>query len=397
VPANAPAARSILHVDLDAFFASVEIHDNPALAGKPVAVGYGDGQRGVICAASYEARAFGVRAAISTRLARARCPQLILVEPRHDRYSEVSHQVMQLLDAWSPIIEQVSIDEAYLDLAGTTQLHGSADRVAMGLKRTIKEKTGLTISVGGGASKLVAKIASGASKPNGLLIIPPSDQAAWLSTRPVSEIPGIGPVAQATLRELGITLCGQLASAPDDHLLRRFGPHGPDLKLLARGEDNSPVDTGDARKSLGRETTLDEDIADPHVLETLLLDLVESVAYSLRAERLLARTVTLKLKDTEFQSLTRQVKLPQPSNLSGPIFEAARALLAKAAQGEPYRLIGVSTSEFSDSEQLSIFDGLRSERERALTGAADRLRAKYGEGAITRARLVDHPDPEDER
>jgi DNA polymerase-4 len=204
-------------------------------------------------------------------------------------------------------------------------------------------------------------------------------------------------VAQATLRELGITLCGQLASAPDDHLLRRFGPHGPDLKLLARGEDNSPVDTGDARKSLGRETTLDEDIADPHVLETLLLDLVESVAYSLRAERLLARTVTLKLKDTEFQSLTRQVKLPQPSNLSGPIFEAARALLAKAAQGKPYRLIGVSTSVFSDSEQLSIFDGLRSERERAVTGAADRLRAKYGEGAITRARLVDHPDPEDER
>ncbi|MFZ9845605.1 MAG: Y-family DNA polymerase, partial [Candidatus Limnocylindrus sp.] len=208
MPANAPAARSILHVDLDAFFASVEIHDNPALAGKPVAVGYGDGQRGVICAASYEARAFGVRAAISTRLARARCPQLILVEPRHDRYSEVSHQVMQLLDAWSPIIEQVSIDEAYLDLAGTTQLHGSADRVAKGLKRTIKERTGLTISVGGGASKLVAKIASGASKPDGLLIIPTGDQASWLSTRPVSEIPGIGPVAQATLRELGITTCG---------------------------------------------------------------------------------------------------------------------------------------------------------------------------------------------
>ena len=393
MPANAPAARSILHVDLDAFFASVEIHDNPALAGKPVAVGYGDGQRGVICAASYEARAFGVRAAISTRLARARCPQLILVEPRHDRYSEVSHQVMQLLDAWSPIIEQVSIDEAYLDLAGTTQLHGSADRVARELKRTIKEKTGLTISVGGGASKLVAKIASGASKPDGLLIIPPSDQAAWLSTRPVSEIPGIGPVAQATLRELGITLCGQLAAAPDDHLLRRFGPHGPDLKLLAQGEDNSPVDTGDARKSLGRETTLDEDIADPHVLETLLLDLVESVAYSLRQERLLARTVTLKLKDTEFQSITRQVKLPQPSNLSGPIFQAARALLAKAARGEPYRLIGASASDFTGDEQLGLFDGRHTARERAVTAAADELRARFGDSVIRRARLL---SPEEE-
>ena len=393
MPANSPAARSILHVDLDAFFASVEIHDNPALAGKPVAVGYGDGQRGVICAASYEARAFGVRAAISTRLARARCPQLILVEPRHDRYSEVSHQVMQLLDAWSPIIEQVSIDEAYLDLAGTTQLHGNADRVARELKRTIKGETGLTISVGGGASKLVAKIASGASKPDGLLIIPPGDQAAWLSTRPVSEIPGIGPVAQSTLRELGITLCGQLAAAPDDHLLRRFGPHGPDLKLLARGEDNSPVDTGDARKSLGRETTLDEDIADPHVLETLLLDLVESVAYSLRQERLLARTVTLKLKDTEFQSITRQVKLPQPSNLSGPIFQAARALLAKAAQGEPYRLIGAAASDFTSDEQLGLFDGRHTERERAVTAAADELRARFGDSVIRRARLL---SPEEE-
>ncbi len=393
MPANAPTARSILHVDLDAFFASVEIHDNPALAGKPVAVGYGDGQRGVICAASYEARAFGVRAAISTRLARARCPQLILVEPRHDRYSEVSHQVMQLLDAWSPIIEQVSIDEAYLDLAGTTQLHGSADRVASELKRTIKGETGLTISVGGGASKLVAKIASGASKPDGLLIIPPRDEAAWLSTRPVSEIPGIGPVAQSTLRELGITLCGQLAAAPDDHLVRRFGPHGPDLKLLARGEDNSPVDTGDARKSLGRETTLDEDIADPHVLETLLLDLVESVAYSLRQERLLARTVTLKLKDTEFQSITRQVKLPQPSNLSGPIFEAARALLAKAAQGEPYRLIGAAASDFTSDEQLGLFDKGHTERERAVTAAADELRARFGDSVIRRARLL---SPEEE-
>ena len=394
MPTNALGARSILHVDLDSFFASVEIHDNPTLAGRPVAVGYSDGQRGVICAANYEARAFGVRAAISTRLARARCPQLILVAPRHDRYSEVSHEVMQLLDAWSPLIEQVSIDEAYLDLAGTEQLHGSAEQVAVGLKRAIKQKTGLTISVGGGASKLVAKIASGASKPDGLLIIPPGEQAAWLSTRPVREIPGVGPVAQSTLRELGITTCGQLAAAPDDHLVRRFGTHGPDLKLLARGEDNSPVDTGDERKSLGREMTLNEDVADPHVLETLLLDLVESVAYSLRQERLLARTVTLKLKDTEFQSLTRQVKLAQPSNLSGPIFEAARGLLAKAAQGEPYRLIGISTSELGETEQLSMFDRARSERERAVTGAADTLRAKYGQETLMRARLLDSSEEE---
>ena len=343
----------------------------------------------MVCAANYEARVFGVRAALSTHVARARCPQLILVEPRHDRYSEISHQVMSLLDTWSPIVEQVSVDEAYLDLAGTQQLHGDAHEVARALKRAVKKETGLTISVGGGASKLVAKIASGASKPDGLLIVAASDQAAWLAPLPAGVIPGIGPVAQQTLRELDITTCGDLAQAPDDHLLRRFGAHGPDLKRLAVGDDESPVDPGDNRKSLGREMTLDEDVADPHALETLLLDLVESVSYSLRQEGLLARTVTLKLKDTEFVSITRQIKLAQPSALSRPIFEAARALLKKSAQGEPYRLIGVSASDFTTGEQLSLFDVARSERDRAVTSAADKMREKYGDDVITRARLLD--------
>ena len=347
----------------------------------------------MVCAANYEARAFGVRAALSTHVARARCPQLILIEPRHDRYSEASDEVMSLLDVWSPLIEQVSVDEAYLDLAGTQQLHGDAAQVAQGLKRAVRKETGLTISVGGGASKLVAKIASGASKPDGLLIVPAEEQAAWLAPQPVGVIPGIGPVAQSTLRELGVSTCGELAAAPGDHLLRRFGPHGPSLKLLAIGQDDSPVDTGDDRKSLGREVTLDEDVADPHALETLLLDLVESVAHSLRKEGLLARTVTLKLKDTEFVSITRQVKLPQPSALSGPIVEAARALLRAAAQGEPYRLIGVSASDFTSDEQLGLFDGKRTAREQAITAAADELRARFGDGVIRRARLL---PPEDE-
>ena len=298
---------------------------------------------------------------------------------------------------WSPIVEQVSIDEAYLDLAGTEQLHGNSTQVAGRLKQSIKETTGLSISVGGGPNKLIAKIASGASKPDGLLIIPDRELGMWLAPRPVREIPGIGPVAQSTLRELGITTCGQLAHCPDDHLLRRFGPHGPALKLLARGEDDSAVDPGGKRKSLGREMTLEHNVSDLHVLETLLFDLAESVSYSLRQERLLARTVSLKLKDTEFQSIARQVKLAQPSNLSRPIFEASRGLLNKEAQGEPYRLIGISTSELGDSEQLSIFDRLRSERERNLTGAADRLRNKYGEEIVARARLIDDTDPKDWR
>ena len=247
----------------------------------------------------------------------------------------------------------------------------------------------------------MAKIASGASKPNGLLIVERTDQSDWLAPLPVSVIPGIGPVAQQTLRELDITTCGELARAPEDHLLRRFGARGPDLKRLAVGDDESPVDPGDNRKSLGREMTLDEDVADPHALETLLLGLVESVSFSLRREGLLARTVTLKLKDTEFVSITRQVTLAQPSALSDPIYEAARTLLKRSARGEPFRLIGVSASELGDTEQLSLFDVARAERDRAVTRAADRMREKYGDDVVTRARLIspsdDGGEPNDEQ
>jgi DNA polymerase-4 len=381
--------RRILHVDLDAFFASVEVRDRPELSDKPIAVGYSGGQRGVVCAASYEARAFGVRAAMSTRMALARCPQLILVEPRHDRYAEASREVMEALGAWAPIIEQVSVDEAYLDLGGTEQLLGSLDDAARGIRRAVRAATGLTISVGGATSKVVAKVASGAAKPDGLLIVPPGDEARWLAPRKVGVIPGIGPVARETLRELEILTCGELAAAPDDHLLRRFGQHGSDLKNLARGIDDTPVDDGGERKSLGREMTLDDDVSDPAALETLLLGLVEIVAYALRGEGLLGRTVTLKLKDTEFQSFTRQVTLDRPSNLGAPIFAAARALLAAAAKGTAYRLIGISVADLGTDEQLGLFDAARSSRDRALTAAADQIRRKYGDDAVTRARLVE--------
>lgn len=378
-----------MHVDLDAFFASVEVRDNPSLAGKPVAVGYGEGQRGIICAASYEARRFGVRAATTTRSALARCPQLILVPPRHERYAEVSREVMQVLGAWAPVIEQTSPDEAYLDLAGTERLLGSLEDAARGLRRAVRTETGLAISVGGATSKVVAKVASDAAKPDGALIVPPGSEAAWLAPRKVGVIPGIGPVARETLRELEIITCGDLAVAPDDHLIRRFGAHGPELRDWARGIDRAAVSDERQRKSLGREMTLEVDVSDPRILETLLLSLVETVAYSLRGEGLLGRVVSLKLKDTEFQSITRQVRLARPSDLAGPIFEAARGLLAQSARGTAYRLIGVSLSELGEDEQLGLFDGRRTERERAITAAADKMRRKYGDDAVTRARLLE--------
>ena len=286
-------------------------------------------------------------------------------------------------------MEQVSVDEAYLDLDGTEQLHGTLDDAGRGIRAAVKSATGLTISVGGATSKLVAKIASGAEKPNGLTIVSSGSEAAWLAPRKVGVIPGIGPVAQGVLRELEILTCDDLANAPDDHLLRRFGDRGPELKLLALGVDDTPVDDGGERKSLGREMTLDEDVADPAALETLLLGLVESVSYSLRSEGLLARTVTLKLKDAEFQTITRQTKLDRASDLSGPIFEAARGLLSKAARGSAYRLIGVATSDLGDEEQLSLFDAAARERERTVTTAADAMRQKYGDDAVTRARLLE--------
>ena len=299
---------------------------------------------------------------------------------------------MGVLARWSPVVEQVSVDEAYLDLDGTEKLHGTLDDAGRGIRTAVRSATGLTISVGGAANKLVAKIASGAEKPNGLTIVAPGSEGAWLAPRKVGVIPGIGPVAQRVLRELEILTCGDLANAPDDHLLRRFGDRGPDLKLLALGVDDTPVDDGGERKSLGREMTLDEDVADPAALETLLLGLVESVSYSLRSEGLLARTVTLKLKDAEFQTITRQTKLDRASDLSGPIFEAARGLLSKAARGSAYRLIGVATSDLGDEEQLSLFDGAARERERTVTTAADAMRQKYGDDAVTRARLVERDE-----
>ena len=329
---------------------------------------------------------------MSTKLAQLRCPNLILVEPRHERYADASAEVMEVLGAWSPVIEQVSIDEAYLDLAGTEQLHGTLESAGRGLRAAVRAATGLTVSVGGGTNKIVAKIASQAAKPDGLLVVPSGDEASWLAPRTVGVIPGVGPVARETLRELGIFTCGDLGAAPVDHLLRRFGAHGPSLAAAARGEDDAPVDPSDSRKSMGREMTLDEDIADPKALETLLLGLVESVTYSLRGEGLLARTVTLKLKDAAFVSLTRQVQLPQPSDRTESIFAAAATLLRATASGTAYRLIGVSLSDLGVDEQLPLFGAAADAKSRAVTSAADRVRDKYGDGALVRARLLESSD-----
>ena len=217
-------------------------------------------------------------------------------------------------------------------------------------------------------------------------------EASWLAPRTVGVIPGVGPVARETLRELGIFTCGELAAAPVDHLLRRFGAHGPSLAAAARGEDDAPVDPNDSRKSMGREMTLDEDVADPKALETLLLGLVESVTYSLRGEGLLARTVTLKLNDANFTSFTRQVKLPRPSDRTEPVFAAAAPMLRTAARGTAYRLIGVSLSDLGADEQLPLFEAATDAKSRAVTSATDRVRDKYGDDAIVRARLVSRQD-----
>ena len=325
---------------------------------------------------------------MTTRLARLRCPQLILVEPRHDRYAEASAEVMRVLGAWSPVIEHLSIDEAYLDLAGTEQLHGSLENAGRGLRAAVRAATGLTVSVGGGTSKVIAKVASDASKPDGLLVIPPGHEASWLAPQKIGVVPGIGPVARATLHELGIFTCGELAVAPSDHLLRRFGPHGADLAAAARGEDLAPVTPVDSRKSIGREMTLDEDVADPKVLERLLLGLVETVTFSLRRDGRLARTVSLKLKDGDFNSFGRQIRLPRPSDQTEPIFEAAKRILHAEARGGAYRLIGVSLSGLSADEQLSLFEARGDAKARAVTDAADRMREKYGEATVVRARLI---------
>ena len=381
--------RTILHVDLDAFFAAVEQRDRPELRGKPVIVGGGGpDQRGVVSAASYEARKFGVHSAMPLRTAGRLCPQGVFLPVDGRRYQQASREVMAILRRFTPQVQPISIDEAFLDVTASRALFGDGEEIAGIIRRTIRAEVGLTASVGVATTKLVAKIASDLRKPDALVVVPPGDEAAFLAPLSISRLWGVGEKTAAVLHEYGVQTIGDLAALPPDVLERRFGKHGAALVERARGVDPDPVAAGDPAKSIGHEHTFDVDTADREVIERTVLGMADGVAWRLRAAGLKAATITLKLRDSSFTTITRQTGLDVPADLTEQIYDAALVLLRRELHGQRIRLVGVTASNFREREQLAMFGDPDDPRRHQAAEALDVIRRKYGERAVTRARLV---------
>ena len=376
-----------LHVDLDAFFAAVEQRDRPELRGKPVVVGVGGGDdRGVVSAASYEARRYGIHSAMPLRTAAALGPDVVFVPVDGRKYASVSRQVMDILRRYTPAVEQISIDEAFLDVAGSEALLGTPVQMARSIKATIQAELGLTASVGVATTKLVAKVASDLRKPDGLVVVAPGTEAEFLAPLPISRLWGVGEKTAAALAELGVATIGDLAALPDDALGRRFGKQGAVLGQRARGIDPSPVSAADPARSISHEHTFDIDTADPEAIERTLLALSEGVAGRLRAGHVKARTIAVKVRDSSFSTISRQRTLPEPTDQTEAIFAAALELARPQLYGIRVRLLGVAASHLGQGEQMSLF--AQDERRRRATEAADAIRRRYGSKAIRRARLL---------
>jgi DNA polymerase-4 len=380
--------RTILHVDLDAFFAAVEQRDRPELRGRPVVVGGGGpGDRGVVSAASYEARKFGVHSAMPLRTAGRLCPDAVFLPVNGAKYQSVSREVMAVLRRFTPLVEPISIDEAFMDVTASRALFGDGEAIARRIKAVIHEEVGLTASVGVAATKLVAKIASDLRKPDGLVVVPPGSEAAFLDPLPISRLWGVGPQTAAALTDYGVRTIGDLARLDPDVLVRRFGQHGASLVDRAHGVDPDPVDEGDAAKSIGHEHTFDIDTSDPEVIERTLLGMADGVAGRLRASGVKASTVTVKVRDSSFRTVTRQRTLREPTDLTEPIWRTAVELARPEIRGKRIRLVGVTASHLDGAEQLGLF-GTEDPRQRRAVEAADAIRRRWGERAVTRARLI---------
>ena len=385
--------RVIFHVDMDAFFVSVEELSDPSLKGKPVVVGGQRHERGVVSAASYEARKFGVHSAMPLRTAAKLCPQAIFVNGHPDRYRQSSEKVHKVLCQFSPMVEMASIDEAYLDMTGTERLHGPALRAAHNLHQKMKAETQLNCSIGIGASRLIAKVSSAQAKPNGVLFITPGQEAKFLAPLNVREIPGVGKVTEKNLHALGIRKVGDLARFEEDYLEEHFGKWGLALAGKARGEDaggwfDAEVGERADAKSISHEHTYNEDTANQDQIESTLMRLSEMVGRRLREADVHARTIQLKLRYKDFSTITRAHTLPSPTQLDTEIFEQVRLLFRNNwKKGHAVRLLGVQASSFEgQAQQGDLLEDDRRQRWQRALSAADRLRDKFGESSVTLAK-----------
>ncbi|HEY1340501.1 MAG TPA: DNA polymerase IV [Bryobacteraceae bacterium] len=384
--------RTYFHVDMDAFFVSVEELFDPSLKGKPVVVGGRPNERGVVSAASYAARKFGVHSAMPLRTAYKLCPQAIFVDGHPDRYRDCSHQVYEVLHSFTPLVEMASIDEAYLDMTGTERLYGPPFRAAHLLHERMKEKTRLNCSVGIAVSRLVAKISSDQAKPNGVLWIVPGREAAFLAPLDVRKVPGVGKVTEKNLHALGIRKVGDLARLDDDFLEQRFGKWGLALAGKSRGQDaggwfDTEIGAEEGPKSISHEHTFNEDTADLEKIESTLARLCEMVGRRLREHRLEARTIQLKLRYSDFLTITRAHSVPRPTQLDVELFDEIRALFHRNWRpGAKVRLLGVHVSSWMEGgEQMDLMSEARHEKWKGALAAADKLRDKYGESAVSLA------------
>lgn len=380
---SAEASPSILHVDMDAFFVSVELLERPELRGKAVIVGGGPDQRGVVTAASYEARKFGVHSAMPLRTAGRLCPHGIFLDSNHAKYSEWSERIAKILAQFSPIVEMVSIDEAYLDFAGTERLHGPPLAAADKLLRKITRETGLPCSGGLAATRLVAKVCSDQAKPRGLLFVAPGREARFLTPLSVRKIPGIGEVTERALRALGIETVEQLAAFPQEKLEKIFGQWGTSLYRKARGGDSYEFLIDAEPKSISQNHTFNEDTTDVAEMEAMLSHLSQKACKRLREAGLSARTLTLTIRYAGFETHTHAHTLPDPVHLDSDIFAAFQKLFRKHRdEKRKVRLLGVGLSNPHGSEQLELLEAARREKLEKVTRAADTLRDRFGFGSV---------------
>jgi len=377
-------ARCIFHIDLDAFFVSVEQVLNPKLKGKPVIVGGDPERRGVVASASYEARPFGIHAGMPSSKARRLCPQAIFIRSHFSLYKDASAKFMKILGDFSPYIEPLGLDEAYLDVTGCEEPYGSPQKLALAIKERTYKELEITASVGIATCKVVAKIASDLCKPDGLLEIAPGEEQAFLNPLPVAKLPGVGKKTEQSLKEMGITTIGELASLPSDTIKRQFGATGAVLHSYARGIDDREVEAPGEAKSISQQLTFARDTLDRNFLEANLHNLCQEVCQELRSQNKRAKCVAIRLRYADFKTITRQVILREASNVTQVIFATAQQLLSKALaqQEKPIRLIGIRISSLvGEGKQLPMFDS-GTEKPEHLDKAIDKIRRKYGSTAI---------------
>jgi DNA polymerase IV len=381
------APPAILHVDMDAFYASVEQRDRPELRGRPVIVGGPPEGRGVVSAASYEARAFGVHSAMPTRTAVRLCPAGVLLPPRMDHYASVARQLRELFLSFTALVEPLSLDEAFLDVRGSGRLFGPAPEIARLVKERVRAEVGLTASVGVAPNKFLAKLASDLGKPDGLLVIEPGQVRAVLDPLPVGRLWGVGARGEARLHSLGLRTIGQIAALPERVLADHFGEPGRHLWQLARGLDDRPVVPDAEAKSLSTETTFARDVGERGALRACLRGLVEELGRRLRRRGVRARTVDLKVRTSDFRTHTRARTLGEPTDVTVVLWDSAGELLARVPEGWlPLRLLGMGASNLvaDAAVQGDLFDGGRRERQRALDRTLDAIREQFGDDSIRR-------------